>query len=104
MVVKISSASDHLQDLKEAFRVMKAMNMKLNPTKSFFGLSGGKSLGFIVSERDIKIHPSKCQAITSMQPPKTAKEVYILMGHVAALTRFIARLGDACLPFFKTLK
>jgi Reverse transcriptase (RNA-dependent DNA polymerase) len=38
MVVKSSSASDHLQDLEEAFRIMKAVNMKLNPIKIFFGL------------------------------------------------------------------
>jgi hypothetical protein len=39
-----------------------------------------------------------------MQPPKTTKEVQILTEHVAALARFIARLGDVCLPFIKTLK
>jgi RNase H-like domain found in reverse transcriptase len=81
---------------------MVAVNMKLNPTKSFFDLSGGKFLGFIVFERGIEIHSSKCQAITSMQPPKIAKEE--LTGHVAALARFIARSRDVCLPFFKTLK
>jgi RNase H-like domain found in reverse transcriptase len=57
-----------------------------------------------VFERGIEIHPSKCQAITSMQPPKTTKKIQILPGRVAALTRFIARSGDVCLPFFKILK
>jgi (p)ppGpp synthase/HD superfamily hydrolase len=67
MIVKCLSAANHLQDLAEAFSVMAAVNMKLNLTKSFSGLSGGKFLRFIVSERGIEIHPSKCQAITSMQ-------------------------------------
>jgi Reverse transcriptase (RNA-dependent DNA polymerase) len=75
MVVKIPSAVDHLVDLEEAFSVMMTMNMKLNPTKSLFRLSGEKFFGFIVSERGIEIHPSKCQAITNIQPSKIAKEV-----------------------------
>jgi Reverse transcriptase (RNA-dependent DNA polymerase) len=104
MVVKSPSVVGHLADLKEAFSVMAAVNMKLNPTKSFFGLSGGKFLGFIVLERGIEIHPSKCQAITNMQPSKTAEEVQILTGRIAVLTRFIARSRDVCLLFFKTLK
>jgi hypothetical protein len=37
MVVKSSSVANHLQDLAKAFSVMAVVNMKLNPTKSFFG-------------------------------------------------------------------
>jgi hypothetical protein len=68
MVVKSSSAADHLAVLEEAFSIMAMMNIKLNPTKSFLRVSGGKFLGFIVSERSIEIHPSKCQTITDMHP------------------------------------
>jgi hypothetical protein len=49
MVVKNPSAANHLADPEEAFTIMRAVNMKLNPTKSFFNLSGGKFLEFIVS-------------------------------------------------------
>jgi hypothetical protein len=61
-------------------------------------------LGFIVFERGLEIHPSKCQAIIDMQPPKTAKEVQILMERITAVIRFIVRSGYMCLPFFKMLK
>jgi hypothetical protein len=38
MIVKTSLVIDHLMDLKEAFFTIAAINMKLNLTKSFFGL------------------------------------------------------------------
>jgi hypothetical protein len=43
-------------------------------------------------------------AITEMGPPKTIKDVQKLTGCMAALNRFISRLGEQGLPFFKFLK
>jgi hypothetical protein len=39
-----------------------------------------------------------------MHPPQTSKEIQILIKRITALTRFITRSGDVCLPFFKILK
>jgi hypothetical protein len=39
-----------------------------------------------------------------MQPPKNVKDIQKLTGCMAALSRFIARLGEKGLPFFKLLK
>ena len=39
-----------------------------------------------------------------MSSPKMIKEVQYLTGRVAALNRFISKVTDKCLPFFKTLK
>jgi len=39
-----------------------------------------------------------------MQSPTTVKEVQRLTGCIAALGRFMSRLADKCLPFFKVLK
>ena len=39
-----------------------------------------------------------------MAPPKNVKEVQSLNGKVAALNRFLSRVMDKCLPFFRTLK
>lgn len=39
-----------------------------------------------------------------MRPPTTKKEVQKLTGCMAALSRFIARLGEKGLPFFKLLR
>ena len=78
--------------------------MKLNPSKCALGVSSGKFLRFIVSQRGIEANPEKVRAILEMSSPKMVKEVQSLTGRVAALNRFISKVMDKCLPFFKTLK
>jgi hypothetical protein len=58
----------------------------------------------MVSHRGIEIHPSKSKAILEMAPPKNLKELQSLTGRLAALSRFIAKSGDVCLPFFKAMR
>ncbi|KAJ1696048.1 hypothetical protein LUZ63_004560 [Rhynchospora breviuscula] len=104
MVVKSCSGTEHVEHLERIFAKMKAVGMRLNPKKSFFCLGSGKFLGFIVSERGIEVHPSKCQAIMGMEAPKTVKEVQELTGRIAALSRFISKSAEVCQPFFQTIR
>ena len=78
--------------------------MKLNSSKCAFGVTTGKFLGFLVSQRGIEINPDKIQAIMEITPPKNIKEVQSLNSKVAALNRFVSKAMDKCLPFFRTLK
>ncbi|CAL9017932.1 unnamed protein product, partial [Prunus brigantina] len=78
--------------------------MRLNPTKCAFGVSSGKFLGFMISQRVIEANPEKIKAIIDMETPKTQKDIQSLTGRVAALTRFISKATDKCVPFFKALK
>jgi len=57
---------------------MRAYQLKMNPTKSFLGVSSGKFLGFIVTSKGIHLDPDKVKAIQSMQPPKYLKELRAL--------------------------
>ncbi|KAJ4820696.1 Pol-polyprotein [Rhynchospora pubera] len=94
MVVKSCTGQEYVQHLNMIFQKMRDVGMRLNPKKSFFCLSSGKFLGYIVSERGIEVHPGKCRAIIDMEAPKTIKEVQELTGRIAALNRFIARSGE----------
>jgi hypothetical protein len=64
----------------------------------------GKLLGFIVSHHGIEANPEKINAIIVMDAPKMIKDVQKLTGYIAALNRFISRLQERSLPFFKLLK
>jgi hypothetical protein len=64
----------------------------------------GKLLGFIINHREIEDNLEKINAITAMDAPRTIKDVQKLTGCLAALNRFICRLGERGLPFFKLLK
>jgi dsDNA-binding SOS-regulon protein len=39
-----------------------------------------------------------------MEPPRTLQQVQQLTGEVAALSRFIAKLGEKALPFYQLMK
>ena len=62
MLVKSQLENDHLDDLKETFDTFRSYNMKLNLSKCTFGVMAGKFLGFMVSQRGIKVNPDKIQA------------------------------------------
>ena len=104
MLVKSKKEEDHLDNLKETFNTLRQYHMKLNPSKCAFGVSSGKFLGFIVSQRGIEANPEKFRAILEMCSPRTIKEMQSLTGRVAALNRFVSKVTNKCLPFFKTLK
>ncbi|CAL2236221.1 unnamed protein product [Prunus armeniaca] len=78
--------------------------MKLNPSKCTFGVSSGRFLGYLVTQRGIEAHPNQIKAILNMKSPATTKEIQSLTGRAAALNRFLSRSTDKCRPFFKALK
>ena len=104
VVVKSRRADDLISDLTEVFNALKEFQWKLNPTKCVFGVPSGNLLGFMVSHRGIEANPTKVKAILNMKSPTCVKDVQKLAGCMAALSRFISRLGDKGLPFFKLLK
>lgn len=78
--------------------------MKLNPMKCAFGVSPGKFLGFMVSQRGIEANLEKVKAILETSSPKTIKEVQKPTRKVTTLNRFMSKATNKWLPFFKTLK
>lgn len=78
--------------------------MKLNLDKCAFGVSAGKFLGFLVSQRGIEANPKKVKAIINMQAPRNTKEVQRLAERIAALSQFISRSTNKCSPFFRLLR
>ena len=63
MLVKSKEEESHLDDLKKTFDTLRQYNMKLNPSKCAFGVSLGKFLGFMVSQRGIEANLEKLRAI-----------------------------------------
>ncbi|CAL2270520.1 unnamed protein product [Prunus armeniaca] len=104
MLVKAPERANHIENLAEAFSILRKYNMKLNPSKCTFGVSSGRFLGYLVTQRGIEAHPNQIKAILNMKSPATTKEIQSLTGRAAALNRFLSRSTDKCRPFFKALK
>jgi hypothetical protein len=104
MVITTRKEESLISDLAETFDNLNRYKLKLNPTKCIFGVSAGQLLGFLVSARGIEANPEKIQAILMMRKPTKLHDVQKLAGRVAALSRFIARLGEKVLPFYALIK
>jgi hypothetical protein len=104
IVVKTRKADDLVNDLRVAFDCLRANRVKLNPEKCVFEVSRGMLLGYIVSQRGIEPNLKKVVALDRMGPIRDLKGVQKMLGCLAALSRFISRLGEKGLPLYRLLK
>jgi hypothetical protein len=104
VVVKTRNSDTLIADLEETFASLREYRWKLNPNKCVFSVLSGKLLGFLISHCGIDANPEKISTITNMKAPTCIKDVQKLTGCMAALNRFISKLGERGLPFFKLLK
>ena len=103
MVVKSKLVSEHVMDLTSIFEILREHKLRLNASKSSFGVGSRKFLGYMVTHKGIEINPDQIKAINNLQPLRNPKEVQKLTGMMAALNWFISRSADRCRPFFLLL-
>ena len=82
MIVKSRDRTDHLAALQRFFERIRQFKLRLNPKKCTFGVTFGKLLGHIVSERGIEVDPEKIRAILDMPTPRTKKEIRGFLGRL----------------------
>ena len=104
MLVKSKELLDHAEHLQEAFKLLRAYDMKHNPSKYAFEVSAGRFLGFMVTQWGIEANPAQLKAILESQSPASRKGVQRLIGRLVALGWFISRFTDRLKSFFVTLK
>jgi hypothetical protein len=83
---------------------LKKWKWKLNLNKCIFGVPSGQLLGFLVSHQGIKASSKQIRAITEMGPPRNIKHVQKLTECMAALNRFISRLGEKGITLLQDIK
>ena len=104
MIVKSRDRADHLAALQRFFERIRQFRLRLNPKKCTFGVTSGKLLGHIVSERGIEVDPEIIKAILDMPTPRNEKEIISFLGKLQYISRFIVRLTDICEPIFRLLR
>ena len=104
MIVKSKDRENHTTNLRKFFERIKEHRLRLNPQKCTFGVTTGKLLGFLVSDRGIEVDPSKIKAILKMPPPENEKKIKGFLGRLQYISRFIAKLTSTCEPIFKLLR
>ena len=82
MIVKSQDREDHLTTLKRFFERIRQFKLRLNPKKCTFGVTSRKLLGYMVSERGIKVDSYKIRAILDMPALRTEREVRGFLGRL----------------------
>jgi len=90
MIAKSTSEQEHLINLRKLYERLRKFKLRLNPAKCTFGVRSGKLIGFIVSQKGIKVDPDKVRAILEMPHPCTEKEVWGFLGRLNYIARFIS--------------
>jgi hypothetical protein len=104
VVVKSASVEGHLDDLRRVLERTRKFGLRMNPKKCAFGVSAGQFLGFLVHERGIEIGLKSQEAVRTMVPPTTKKELQQLIGKINFVRRFISNLSGRIEPFMELVK
>ena len=67
-------------------------------------MRAGKFLGYLITNRGIKVNLDQNEAVKCLKPSSNLKEVQVLIGMLATLNRFISKFVDHCRPFYQLLK
>jgi hypothetical protein len=94
VVIKTRNSDTLIVDLEETFASLREYRWKLNPNKCVFSVLSGKLLGFIINHHGIEANFKKISTITNMKAPTCIKDVQKLTECMAALNRFISKLGE----------
>ena len=104
VVVKSASVEGHLEDLRRILDRTRKFGLRMNPKKCAFGVTAGQFLGFLVHERGIEIGLKSQEAVRTMKPPTTKKELQSLIGKINFVRRFISNLSGRIEPFMGLVK
>ena len=94
VVIKTRNVETLIDDLRLTLDNLRTYDIKLNPEKCVFG----------IPNRGIEANLAKIQALSQLAKPTDLKQVQKLTGCIAALSRFIYRLGEKALPLYRHLR
>ena len=82
-------AEEQLDHIRQVFKTLWNAHLSMKRSKCYFFAKEIQYLGHILSTTGIRPLPSKIQAINTLHPPKTAKQVCTFLGLVRYYRKFI---------------
>jgi hypothetical protein len=104
VVVNSTSTGGHLEDLRQVLEWIRRFGLKMNPKKCAFCAPVGQFLGFLVYEWGIEIGLKSQEAVRTMVPPTTKRELQQLIGKINFVRRFISNLSGWIESFMDLVK
>ena len=104
MMVKLETREGYPATLEKFLRRVKKYSLRLNPKKCVFEVTSSKMVGYIVSQKGIKVDQDKTKAIRKMPVPKIEKEIRGFLRKLQFISKFIAKLIAVCEPILKLIR
>jgi hypothetical protein len=81
--------NEKVDHLRQIFDRCRRCGISLNPKKTFFAITEGKLLGFIISKFGIIIDPERTKAISQTSFPHNKKNVQSFLGKINFVRIFV---------------
>ncbi|XP_041565903.1 LOW QUALITY PROTEIN: uncharacterized protein LOC121467710, partial [Drosophila elegans] len=95
---------EHMRNLKEVFRRLRAANLKVNADKCKFFRKELQYLGHRITDQGIGTDPEKVSAIALLKPPANVKELRQYLGVASWYRRFVPDFATLVHPLNALLR
>ena len=99
-----SSLDEHLGHIQQVFDRLRQHDLRLKLKKCHFLQAETNYLGFVVNQNGIKPDPKKVEAIQSISPPTSVREVRGFIGMCSYYRRFIPNFSGIAEPIISLTK
>ena len=89
IIIFSASVDEHVVHLKEVFRMLRDVNVKLNPKKCSFSKQRVEYRGQVVTPEGISPNPDKVRVVQKFPTPTNLKELRSFLGLRLIITAFL---------------
>ena len=101
--VHSSTFESHLPSLRKVFNKLRAAGLKLNAKKCKLFQTEIKYLGHQIKNNTISPDPDKIQAVATIQPPQTVRQLQSFLGLANYYRKFIKSFAEKARPLTRLL-
>lgn len=95
---------DHRKHVRMVLEKLREAELFLKPSNCQFHLQEVEFLGYVISEKGIKMDPAKVDSVTSWPTPKSPHDVRMFLGLANFYRRFISGFSKVAAPLMRLLK
>ena len=94
----------HLERLEHVLQRLSAANLKAKPTKTHICKTEVEFLGFLISEKGVRVNPDKIKPIVEWPVPKNVSELRSVLGMFVFYKKFIKNFASIAAPLHAATK